>query len=957
MKDFEVKIFLIILFLSQIIAHSDFEQSNNFVSEQNFIKPNIESMTLDEKIAQMIMVRVSGKFYNQKSYSYKKIKDLIKNHNIGGIIMFYADIHGAYHNISLFQQWSKIPLLVGSDYERGLGQWMDGGTLFPSNMAIAATQDVKNAYTQGEIIAKEAKALGVHAVFAPVMDINSNPSNPIINLRSYSDLPSLVSSFGVSFIEGIQSQGIHACAKHFPGHGDTDIDSHTSLPIIKSSKKHLLENELAPFQSAIKNKVKMIMAGHLVVPALDSIGFPATHSNSIISKLLKNEMGFNGLVITDAMEMGALNSIISNDESVLRAIESGADIILLPIDEISSIQAIKSAVKSGRISINRINTSVSRILSLKEDSGLFDGLGMPDLESIGVVIGSKENISISKKITSESITLAMDKNKNIPIMPELDEKVCHLILSTDDNAKDYLKKFSNDINRTINNATEIFVNYKIDKFQIKKIVEKIQNHDLLIISSLVRIRMDKGESTIDKTHLDLLKSINSDTNIKSILVSFGSPYFENYNYFDTLILTYGYGPLSVEAVGNAIFGRANISGRLPVTLSKELKRGHGLIIKKRLSEFSIKKKYNMQFAESIIEDAINDKIFPGAQIFISKGENIILNKGFGKLTYESESAKVDVNTIYDIASITKVMSTVPLVMKLEEKKRLSINNYVTEYFPSFKGKHKEKVKVLHLLTHTSGISSYVEYFNNKNIFNEKDIIDDILKRDLLFEPAFGYKYSDLGFILLKNIIEKANRTDFEKLASNWIYRPLNMKNTYFNPDADKIIDIAPTEYDSVYRNKLIKGVVHDENTYMIGGVSGHAGLFSNAQDIAIFAKLFLNNGLWLGKRHFNKSTVQRFLAKQNLSNSDYALGWDTPALSGSSAGDFFSNQSFGHLGFTGTSVWVDRKNEIIIILLTNRTYPSRKNNGIYKVRRKFHNEVMKTLLSKNEAFPNQLDYN
>lgn len=923
---------------------------HDFFSKKNFIKPNIETMTLDEKIAQMIMIRISGKFYNEKSYNYKKIKKLIKNHNVGGVIMFYADIHGAYHNISLFQKWSKIPLLVGSDYERGLGQWMDGATLFPSNMAVAATQNTDNAFKQGKIIAEEAKALGVHAVFAPVMDINNNPLNPIINLRSYSDLPSLVTNFGINFINGIQSQGIHSCAKHFPGHGDTDVDSHTSLPVIKASKKHLLRNELKPFQAAIDTGVRMIMAGHLVVPSIDSTGLPATHSNSIITKLLKTEMGFDGVVITDAMEMGALNSTISNDESVLKAIESGADIILLPIDEVSSIRAIKESIQNGRISESRIDSSVVRILRLKQDAGLFTGKGMPSLNDIRSIIGSNENIAIAKKITSKSITLAKDIKKNIPIRPEIEKNVCHLILSTDDNAKDYLKIFSNDINRTIENTTEIFVNYKLDQFQIKKIVEKISNHDLVLISSLVRIRMDKGESTIDETHLDLLKSINDNTNIRSILVSFGSPYFENYNYFDTLLLTYGYGPLSVEAAGNAIFGRVDISGKLPITLSKELKRGDGLIVNKRVTEFHKNIKYNMDNVELVIKNAIEGKIFPGAQVFISKGENIVLNKGFGKHTYESNSPKVDINTIFDVASITKVMSTVPLAMKLGEKKKLSINSYVNEYFPEFKGKNKEKVKISHLLTHTSGISSYVEYFKNKNISSENGIINDIMKRDLVFEPGSNHEYSDLGFILLKSIIEKAAGYEFEKLATNWIYRPLKMNKTFFNPDSDEIINVVPTEYDSTFRKKLIKGVVHDENAYLMGGVSGHAGLFSNAEDIAKFAKLFLNDGTWLGKRHFNKSTVLKFIEKQNLSNSDYALGWDTPALSGSSAGDFFSNKSIGHLGFTGTSLWIDKKNEIIIVLLTNRVYPSRKNGGMYSIRRNFHNEAMKELLKKNETY-------
>ena len=918
-----------------------------------------KKLSLEEKIGQMIMVRVSGKFYNSSSYKYESIKDLVENFKVGGLIMYHADIHGAFHNINLFQNWSEIPLIIGSDYERGLGQWMDGGTLFPSNMAISSTGNPLNAYLQGEIIAKEARSLGVHMIFAPVLDINNNPSNPIINLRSYGDSPQVVSEYGNQFFKGVQSQGVFACGKHFPGHGDTDTDSHSSLPTINVSKDTFYKNELIPFKEAIIEGIDMIMMGHLVVPSLDASNKPATHSYPITTSLLKDELNFDGVVITDAMEMGALSKNISNEESVVRAIEAGADIILLPIDAKNAIKSIKEAVLDGRISEKRINQSVKKIWNLKKEAGLLSDKGFPDWGRIEALVGSKEHTRVANKIAANSITLIKDDKNSIPIKPEKTKKISHIIMSIDDNAKDYLKSFSKDIARTSNNINEIFINYKLDDYLIDKMINKASNSDVIVISSLVRIRMDKGISTIDPSHLNFLKKLKKKTKKPIILVSFGSPYMDSYEYFDAYIATYGYGPVSVKAAANALFGREVISGKLPINLNEEYIKGTGLYRAKRVSEFKKKENsgYNLNKAFSVIDKAIDEEIFPGAQIFISKGEEIIAHRGFGHHTYDKTSSLIDTASVYDIASITKVMSTVPLVMKLVEKRRMSVNSYVSEYFPKFKGKNKEKVKIRHLLTHTSGIKGYVEYFKSKKVSDEADILNDILKRGLIFEPGSNYKYSDLGFILLKNIIERTNRSDFDRLASRWIYRPLNMKNTYFNPTIDKVRNIVPTEYDSVYRKRLIKGEVHDENTHLIGGVSGHAGLFSNAGDIAIFAKLFLNEGVWLGKRHFNKSTVRKFTKKQNLPNSDYAIGWDTPALSGSSAGDFFSNQSFGHLGFTGTSVWADKKNKIIIILLTNRVHPSRKKGGIYNVRRKFHNEVMKALLPSYETSQLELDCN
>ena len=942
------KITIILLLLLFSCSSNESITSYSYGVKNNNQKPALSDMTLEDKIAQMIMVRVSGNFYNNPGYNYSNTKKLIKDYKVGGVIMFYADIHGAFHNINLFQNWSETPLLIGSDYERGLGQWMDGGTLFPSNMAIAATGNKENAYKQGEIIAKEAKALGVHIVFAPVLDINNNPNNPIINLRSYSDVPDIVSKYGVSFIKGIQNQGLFACAKHFPGHGDTDIDSHSSLPIIDLDKKSLYSNELVPFKAAIDSNVKIIMIGHLVVPSLDPSKRPSTHSRRIITNTLKNDLGFNGVIITDAMEMGALSSNISNDESVIRSIEAGSDILLLPIDAISSINAIKKAVEDGRISEERIDRSVVKILNLKENAGLFDNQGFPNWEAIEKLVGSSEHKKIARKVTAESITLVKDVKNIVPIKPEKIKKLCHITLSSDDNAKDYLKNFSRDVNRTIDNTTEIFINYKLDDYLIKKTIDKTSNADVILISSLVRIRMDKGISTIDPSHLRFLKQLKEKTKKPILLVSFGSPYMDSYDYFDAYIATYGYGPISVKSAANAIFGREKISGELPVDLNNIYKKGVGLKRSKRISEFKRKEnnKYNLETAFAVIDSAINNKIFPGAQIFISKGEDIIVHKGVGNYTYDNSSRKVDTTSIYDIASITKVMSTVPVLMKLVEKKKISINSYVNEYYPLFSDGYKKQVKIKHLLTHSSGIKGYVQYFKMDSINTEKDIIQDIVNRDLEFIPGKEFQYSDLGFIFLKNIIEKANRSNFENLTSRWIYRPLNMSNTYFNPVLNLRDRIVPTEYDSGYRKKMVHNEVHDENTFMIGGVSGHAGLFSNVWDIAIFTKLFLNEGVWIGKRHFNKSTVRKFIENQNIpSGSDMALGWDTPSLLGSSAGDYFSDQSFGHLGFTGTSVWADKKDEIIIILLTNRVHPSRDKGGIYGIRREFHNKVMEEILN------------
>ena len=941
-----LKYIIIIIFITTC---SNVKTSYSYEVKDFKIKKTWKDLSLDEKIGQMFVIRISGNFYNNSNYKYKNIKNLITNYKVGGLIMFYGDIHGAFHNINLFQNWSETPLLIGSDYERGVGQWMDGGTLFPSNMAIAATGDTLNAYKQGNVIAKEAKALGVHMIFAPVLDVNNNPKNPIINLRAYSDSPDIVSEYGRNFIRGVQEKGVFACAKHFPGHGNTDTDSHSSLPTINTSIDDFYNNEIAPFRSAVKDNVRLIMIGHLVVPSYDSSGKPATHSKKITTTLLKEELGFNGVVITDAMEMGALSSNISNEESVLRAIEAGADIILLPIDTPNAIKSVKNAIENGRISESRIDESVEKIWNLKKDAGLFDQSGFPNWTMIEKEIGLSKHQSISNKVTKESITLIKDEKNAVPIKPEKIKNISHIILSIDDKAKDYLYSFSKDVNNTLRTVNNLFINYELDDNLIENIIQDISKSDAIIISSLVRIRMDKGISTIDPTHLRFLKKLNEKVNIPIILVGFGSPYLDSYDYCDAYLITYGYGSGSMRAVANAIFGRSEITGKLPVDLNDVYKKGFGLTRKKRISEFKKKEKneYNLDNAWKILDDAIKDEIFPGAQVFISKEENIVAHKGVGRFTYDKSSSLVDISSIYDIASITKVMTTVPLIMKLVSRKKISINNYINEYYPNFKGDNKDKVQIKHLLTHSSGMKDYVKFFELSSIKDESDIINNIINRKLLYKPGEKFDYSDLGFILLKDIIEKTNRSDFSKLCKSWIFNPLNMNSTYFNPPEKIAGKIVPTEYDSSYRKRLIVGEVHDENAYLMNGVSGHAGVFSNAGDIAKFTKLFLNEGTWLGSRHFSTSMTRKFTNRANIpKGSDMALGWDTPSLEGnSSAGDLFSKQSFGHLGFTGTSVWADKENQIIIILLTNRVHPSRNKEGIKEVRRSFYNSVMSELIN------------
>ena len=928
---------IICAFFLFLITSSLFSNYNRRVSHW-------QQMSLEEKVAQMIMVRISGNYYQSDNYYRNKVDNLIKNKKIGGLITFGGSLHGTFYNIQAFQKLSSTPLLIAADYERGVGQWLDGATLFPPNMAFAATEDPKLCFKQGEITAKEARAVGVHIALSPVMDVNNNPENPIINFRSYSDNPNTVSEFGLEFINGCQSNNLYACIKHFPGHGNTSTDSHTSLPVISGTRDQLDSLELKPFKDAVESGVKMVMVGHIAMPGLDDPNVPASHSYKICTTLLREEWGFDGILITDALEMKGISKYTWAGESAVRAVEAGSDIILLPLDEEKAISSIVDAVNSGRIPESRINDSVARIWNAKNELGVLNSYSNTDWDNLSKTVGKPEHFKVAQDIARKSITVIKD-NGQLPLKPEKINSLTHMILTTDDGAKSRLEAFSRNIRFTHKNVNEIFVNEKLSSLRIKELVQRVKSSDKILISLLVRIRMDKGISTIDPSHAELISAIENEGS-DIIVVSFGSPYLNSYEDIDTYICSYGYGDVTLKATSDILWGRVPAYGKLPVDLNQQYKKGHGLEIAKRTKGFiNSTKEYNLNSAWSIIDSAIQNQIFPGAQIFISKNGETIASEGFGFFTYDSIKS-VQRESIYDIASLTKVISTTPVVIKLISQSKLGVNYPINQFYPNIASDLK-KIKIKHLLTHSSGMKPFIEFFLNSNKYaSEEDVISEILSEPLDFTPGTKFQYSDLGMIILKDIIEIVSNNGIDKLAKSWFFKPLSMDNTYYNPPNNIIDRIVPTEFDSIYRKQLVHGIVHDENAYMLGGFSGHAGLFSTAEDVAKLGQLFLNEGTWLGNRILWSSLTREFTKKQNIpKGSERTLGWDTPSQNGkSSAGDYFSDGSFGHLGFTGTSVWLDPLNDIVVVLLTNRVHPSRNRGGIYGIRRNFHNQIMKEIL-------------
>lgn len=904
-------------------------------------------LTLRQQVAQLIMVRVEGYYYSADNGYRHKVEKWVAEDQVGGLITFRGSVDGTFTNLQRFQRMASIPLLVASDFERGVGQQIEGATRFPSNMAVAATYNEQNAYQQGRITALEARALGIHITFAPVMDINNNPDNPIINFRAYSDDPELVTRMGTAFIQGAQENGLIACAKHYPGHGNTATDSHTSLPLIPGSRESLEQIELKPFKAATEAGVKMIMVGHIAVPGLDDSNRPATQSNGITEGLLRGEYNFEGLIVTDGMEMGAITGGHWTGEAAVRSIEAGNDMVLLPLYVDQTVDAIVRAVETGRLSKERIEASVNRVLKLKNDLGLYAERRNLNREDVQSRVGLAEFRDTAKKIAQESITLVKDEQNLIPFKPDRRQTLTHILISMDDDLKDRTIVFWRDVEFTFGKKRirTIFVNDKLSSTRIKELVQQAQSTTLTLVTALVRIHMDKGVSTIDPTHHELLKAL-SKAKVKFAVASFGSPYLPSLAPIPTYLCAYYYGDISVQAMADALFGRVPITGRLPVTLEARYPRGHGIMRGAHTRAFSPSPdSWDFSPAYAVLDSAIREKITPGAQVFIARGGQILADTAFGYFTYASEAAPVTRQSIYDLASVTKVFVGATLAMQLVDRRYLVLDEPVWHYFPTFRGAWKDKVTVRHLLTHSSGLPDFLQFWTMDT--QPSEVLDVILGTELEFEPGSQYLYSDLGLILFAALTELTTGEGIEQLARSTVFEPLMTEHTGFNPPTEWLDNIVPTEFDDQIRKEVVRGTVHDENTYFMGGVSAHAGAFAPANQLAILGMLYLNGGVVHGRRLVQEETIQAFTEPQELpKGSGRALCWQM-ASSTSHAGDLFSESAFGHTGFTGTSIWIDPESEVIVVLLTNRVHPSRGRGGHGDMRRSFHNTVMRIIFGDN----------
>ncbi|PRX55313.1 glycoside hydrolase family 3 N-terminal domain-containing protein [Flagellimonas meridianipacifica] len=924
------------------------------LAQMEWVDNTYNNLTLEEKIGQLFMVSIGS---NKSVESTNRIQSLIENQHVGGVIFLKGGPVQQVRLTNEFQSKSKIPLMIGMDAEWGLAMRLDSTYAFPWNMTLGAIQDDKIVEKVGFQIGKHAKRMGVHINFAPDIDVNNNPRNPIIGNRSFGESPENVANKGLAIMKGMQKAGILACGKHFPGHGDTDVDSHKALPIIDADRQRLDSIELYPFKYLIKNGLSSVMVAHLDVPCLESRdGHPSSLSKSIISDLLIKELGFEGLVFTDALNMKAVSQFANEGEVELESFLAGTDVLLMPQNPMESIKRFIDAYNTGRISEYRLSLSVKKILMAKYKAGLHTYVPVAE-ENLLNELNGVENDIIYEESIEKALTVAKNNFSLLPIKNLENKRIAYVQFGDADGSPfyDILSKYT-----------------KVTWVKEKNIADyrkELAEYNLVIIGFHKNNDSPWKSYKFSDTELFWLQEISKLRTSNTILSIFAKPYalldVVNSTTIDALLIGYQNSELAQKKAAQAIFGAIGANGKLPVSVGSTFQEGTGLEVKpiQRLG-YSIPEKVgmsskNLKAVDSLVQIGLDSLMFPGAQILIAKKGKVIYNKNFGKPTYGSDG-KVNKDHIYDLASLTKILSTLPMIMKMEEEGNIALNDTFKELVPEYEDSELKDVTVLKALSHYGRLPAWIafyidtlsedrkpspDFYRNHpaegfpfkvadNLYLTSAYKDSIYNRigrqDL---KSNRYRYSDVGYYVFKKYIEEFYGSSIDELVDRFFYRPMGLQYTGFNPLGKfKKNQIIPTEEDTYFRYQTIQGYVHDMGAAMQGGVGGHAGLFSNANDVAKIMQMYLQGGVYGGRRFLNDRTIQKF-------NTCYfchkmvrrGVGFDKPQLEekGPTCG-CVSRKSFGHSGFTGTYTWADPDEELIYVFLSNRTFPTASNTLLIK---------------------------
>jgi beta-N-acetylhexosaminidase len=926
------------------------------VGNAKWVEQTFRKMSLAEKLGQLLMAPFFGRFTSSDSAEYKELLRAVEEQRVGGFMLATrqgpqgiarAQVYPTAELTNDLQDHTEIPLLFGADFERGTVMRLEEGTSFPHAMAIAATGTPQDAYELGRITALEARAAGIHWIFAPDADVNSNPANPIINTRSFGEDPHRVASFLSSFVRGVEENGALATAKHFPGHGDTNTDSHLDLPRTTANVARLDQVELVPFRAAIAAGVSSVMTGHLSVPSLEpNENIPATLSHEILSGLLRKKMRFDGLIVTDALDMAGVAARFSPGEVAVRAILAGADVLLIPPSPDAALAALYEAVESGRLPIARVDASVKRILRAKAKLGLHTEY-LVDAAALSKNFGKREFATTSQSIADRGVTLLRDTKNILPL--DATHPLRILLVAIAGDADSAPAEF---LERELRWRADTLQVARIDTRYSVAALAKIpatETYDAIIAALLVRVADRKDSVSLPPEQIQIVENLFKLP--KPVIVAcFGSPYLiEKFPQAPAWIAAFSTADVSQRAVARALFSEIGIGGKIPVSVpgaKPPIKIGDGLA--KSVSPMTLQpatKAHESKLAPAydLLDRSVADHAFPGGVLAVGCKNEFWIHP-FGKQSYGTGARAIKSDTICDVASLTKPVVTTTLIAMEVEAGRVNLDSPVGLYLPEWNSgpqrEWRDKATIRHLLTHASGLPGHVRYY--ESLKSKREIIKSVLSEKLSSAPGEKCEYSDPGFILLGNILELTTGQPLEILAQQRIFGPMKMNNTMFNPSRQLHSQIAPTGTDSPLRKRELRGEPHDDNAFVMGGIAGHAGLFSTAGDLAAFCQMMLNGGIYAHRRLLKHATVEEFTSAQPLAKNTRALGWVVPTEP-SASGKYFSARSFGHAGFTGTSIWCDPEKDLFVVLLTNRVHPVRTNEKIQQVRPALHNAVAVSL--------------
>jgi beta-N-acetylhexosaminidase len=948
-----VLLFLICLAFKAQSQRVDPLLTKDYEAQEIWVDSIINSMTIDEKIGQLFMMQAySNLDQNHEDF----ITEMITKYHIGNLIFMQGTPEKQATLNNKYQSISKLPLMIGFDGEWGLDMRLKNTYKFPWNMTLGAIRNDSLIKAFGAQLGKHCKRLGIHINFAPVLDVNVNPANPIIGNRSFGESKENVSQKAIAFTKGMQKYKVMANGKHFPGHGDTDSDSHHTLPFLEFDKARLDSIELYPYRQIFDAGIGSVMTAHLNIPSLEPTpNLPTSLSKNVVTNLLQQELGFNGLIITDGLNMKGAANYASSSEIDLAAIKAGNDLLLIPQDVPATIKLIKQALLLNTLTEDRLNLSVRKILKAKYWMGLHSYTPV-SISNLHEDLNSAEDELLHRELVKHSLTLIKNKQQTVPFLNLEKQKIAYVKLG-DDSGNHFLTMLKNYT--------------KVDEIaapNLNELLKKLKPYTKVIVGFHKSNAHPWKSYKFKSKELVWLQEIAR--NKETILDVFTSPYsllqLKSFTNISTILISYQNSKLAQELSAQLLFGAFTASGKLPVSIKEDFKEGFGLSTNNlsRL-QYTIPAAVNMsslklKAIDSLANIILEDKMAPGFQVLAARYGKVFFQKSYGYHT-DTKELKVKNSDLYDLASLTKILASLPLLMKADEDQKIPINATLQTILPSFKKSNKAELTVKEILSHVARLKPWIPFYkdtqdsitgvNLKEFYSAKKtkkygvkVAENLYLLNTYKDSIYkyvnkaeqreeeGYKYSDLGYYLFKEALEKKYNKSLDKMLNETFYASLGLNRTAYLPLRKfKKQSIVPTENDDYFRNQLVHGSVHDMGAAMLGGVAGHAGLFSNANDVAKIMQMYLQKGYYGGRRYLKSETILKFNTRyfENL-GVRRGLGFDKPQLDKTikATCGCVSDESFGHSGFTGTYTWADPKSGIIYVFLSNRVYPDMKNTGL-----------------------------